>query len=89
VTELQDILEEYIPEKPESTFWRSEVEAAASARLSPAEETVLAAVPAAPVALDELVAATGLSAREINVALTYLELQGLVQRLPGGLYCRC
>ncbi|GFN23867.1 DNA-processing protein DprA [Thermanaeromonas sp. C210] len=88
VTGVEDILEEYfsdygppaLPERRERT---------GGFKLSPTEEKVLAALGDVPAAVEELVAAVGLPAREINVALTFLELQGLVTRMPGGLYSRC
>lgn len=41
-----------------------------------------------PVATDELVVRTGLSAQDVSSMLLLLELQGHVSCLPGGRYCR-
>ncbi|MGI9952002.1 DNA-processing protein DprA [Moorellaceae bacterium AZ2] len=90
VTGVQDILEEYFPDYNRSALpGLGEGEGEGGFKLSSTEEKVLAALGEVPAAIEELVAALGLSAREINVALTFLELQGLVRRLPGGLYSRC
>jgi len=45
---------------------------------------VLAAVTDEGSSLDDIVAATGLSAREVSVALTALQLDGRVEAVPGG-----
>ena len=37
----------------------------------------------APMLVDEVIAQTGLSAGAVSVALTMLEIKGVVQRLPG------
>jgi len=89
VTEVNDILEEYISENTRYAPWLVKTEEEIKVKLSPIEEKVLAAVVPVPAAIEDLVAATGLSTQEISVALTFLELQGLVRRLPGGLYLRC
>lgn len=90
VTEVNDILEEYISvENAQYAPWAVRTEEEIKVKLSPVEEKVMAAVASVPVAIEDLVAATGLSSQEINIALTFLELQGLVRRLPGGLYARC
>jgi DNA processing protein len=41
-----------------------------------------------PVAFDALVSATGLTAGELSSMLLHLELQGKIEALPGGRYCR-
>ncbi|HBT47969.1 MAG TPA: DNA-protecting protein DprA [Peptococcaceae bacterium] len=88
VTGVDDILEEYLPGYgPPAHSERKE--GTGGLKLSPTEEKVLAALGDVPSTVEELAAAVGLPAREINVALTFLELQGLVTRMPGGLYSRC
>jgi DNA processing protein len=52
---------------------------AAAVDLTPAAEAVLAAARESPRGADELVRATGLGAAEVSVALTELELAGLVR----------
>lgn len=52
------------------------------------EDTVLGALADAPCAPDELVRQTGLSAGDVNRALTGLELEGLALLVPGRLYVR-
>ncbi|MCF7979529.1 MAG: DNA-processing protein DprA [Chromatiaceae bacterium] len=49
---------------------------------------LLEAMGADPVATDELVSRTGLSAQEVSSMLLLLELQGHVSCLAGGRYCR-
>jgi len=41
-----------------------------------------------PIAFDSLVTATGLTAAELSSMLLQLELQGKIEALPGGRYCR-
>jgi DNA processing protein len=41
-----------------------------------------------PVSLDKLLAATGLTAAELSSMLLTLEIQGKIEALPGGRYCR-
>ena len=41
-----------------------------------------------PIGFDALVAATGLTAGELSSMLLHLEIQGKVEALPGGRYCR-
>lgn len=42
-----------------------------------------------PMATDELIARSGLSAQQVTSMLLVLELSGHVSSLPGGRYCRC
>jgi len=41
-----------------------------------------------PITLDALVACTGLTAAELSSMLLHLEIQGKIEALPGGRYCR-
>nr|WP_250207893.1 DNA-processing protein DprA [Curvibacter sp. CHRR-16] len=41
-----------------------------------------------PSSIDELVARSGMNASHVQAALTEMELDGLVERLPGGMYLR-
>lgn len=66
-----------------------------SERLTPGEEglddqarTLLQHLSNEPSSLDELVAATRLSAQEVMRAMTRLELRGLARRLPGARFCK-
>ena len=54
--------------------------------LGPDEESVYGLAAGGPVALDELVEGAGLPAQRVLVALTFLEMKGLVRQLPGRLY---
>jgi DNA processing protein len=53
-----------------------------------AESALLQALGFAPTHLDALVERTGESAASLQAQLMALELEGLVARLPGGLYQR-
>jgi DNA processing protein len=64
------------------------VAAAGENGLDPDYERLLEAMGADPVAADELVSRTGLSAQEVSSMLLLLELQGHVSCLAGGRYCR-
>ena len=84
VESAQDILEELrlSPDLPSAT-----PEAAAHSH-HPDEDAVLAALGFDPLGLDALVARTGLDTATLQVRLLELELDGLVARLPGGLFQR-
>jgi DNA processing protein len=41
-----------------------------------------------PITLDSLVLATGLTAAELSSMLLHLEIEGKIEALPGGRYCR-
>lgn len=56
--------------------------------VDPDYQRLLDAMGQDPVAADELVARTALSAQEVSSMLLLLELQGHVSCLPGGRYCR-
>jgi len=60
----------------------------ATAGLDPDYRQLLDGMGGDPVATDELVVRTGLSAQEVSSMLLLLELQGHVSCLPGGRYCR-
>jgi DNA processing protein len=55
---------------------------------TPCEDPLLAALGHDPVTIDALLARTGDSAAALSARLLELELEGLVARLPGGLYQR-
>ncbi len=74
------ILEELAPQSPSRSTGREPV--------APSEDPVLHALGHDPASLDVLVARSGWPAHELNAALLTLELQGLVARLPGGLFQR-
>jgi DNA processing protein len=63
-------------------------DAAGSAPPSLREDDLLSALGFDPVALDALVARTGLAPAQLQARLLELELQGHVARLPGGLFQR-
>ena len=54
--------------------------------LEPEEEAVVAPLRAEALSFEELVAATGFSAAKLNSHLTMLELRGIIEKVPGGLY---
>jgi len=84
VETAQDILEEL--QGPRQRAWPDLDTGAAPA---PAEaDPLLAALGHDPVTLDALLARTGDSAAALSARLLQLELEGLVSRLPGGLYQR-
>ncbi|RMD78139.1 MAG: MarR family transcriptional regulator, partial [Gammaproteobacteria bacterium] len=56
--------------------------------LPEAARRVLEALGFEPVAADTVVARTGLTADEVSSMLAVLELHGLVEPVPGGLYSR-
>lgn len=60
----------------------------AQAGLDPDYRRLLDAMGYDPVALDELVGATGLSIQSLSSMLLVLELEGHVSSVPGGRYCR-
>ena len=90
VESAQDILEEFAPthtvQKPlfDHTAAEGDVEAA---RPHP-EQALLDALGDDPVTTDALVSRTGWPVSALATKLLELELQGLVARLPGGLYQR-
>jgi predicted Rossmann fold nucleotide-binding protein DprA/Smf involved in DNA uptake len=64
------------------------------ARLSPARNNAWAICVIAdnldfsPLAFDSLLTATGLTPAELSSMLLHLELEGKIEALPGGRYCR-
>lgn len=54
--------------------------------LPPEEQRVLAAIPSAGCALDQVVAASGMPVSRVAAALAALEVQGLVHALAGGVW---
>ncbi len=91
VEHAQDILEEL-----DNVTASRGADAAAHNAASGTDSTAETAIPALleamgfdPVSLDHLSARTGCSVAELQAQLLELELDGWVQRLPGGLYQRC
>jgi DNA processing protein len=86
VEETDDVLVEIAPQ----------LGAAARDSTCDTDRVKLAALPAelenrldfSPIAFDELVAASGLTAAELSSMLLHLEIQGKIEALPGGRYCR-
>ena len=54
--------------------------------LSPEEQAIIGPLRDQALGFDELVAATGFSAAKLNSHLTMLELRGIIEKVPGGLY---
>ncbi len=54
--------------------------------LEPEEEAVVAPLRAEALSFDELAAATGFTAAKLNSHLTMLELRGIIEKVPGGMY---
>jgi len=61
---------------------------ASAAGTAPQEDPLLAAMGHTPATLDALCASTGIEARRLAADLTRLELDGRIERLPGGLFRR-
>ena len=68
---------------PDTSALRAKI--ADAKNLSGDERTVFLALPEEPCYLDELGERTGLSAGALSTALTYLELTGLAETLPGNM----
>ena len=81
-----------LADKPEDllSFFGKEPfkEAPQELTLSPEEAKVLEHLAEEPLSVDELVFRTGLAVEELTGLLTNLELEGLLERLPGNLYRR-
>lgn len=76
------------PSAPEVTPPRADHSAEKLASLSERERRVFDGIPMDhPVAIDRL-QSLGYSTGELLTALSLLEIKGLIQTLPGGLYCR-
>lgn len=90
VESAQDILEEFAPthavQKP--LFHRTAAEGDVEAARPHPEQALLDALGDDPVTTDALVSRTGWPVSALATKLLELELQGLVARLPGGLYQR-
>lgn len=56
--------------------------------VSPAQKRILSELARGDLSMDELAAATGLDAAEISVALTLMQMMGLIRALPGKRYAR-
>ena len=54
--------------------------------LGPEEEAIVAPLRNEPLSFEELTQITGLSAAKLNSHLTMLELRGIIEKAPGGLY---
>jgi DNA processing protein len=93
VETAQDVLEE-LPEYAIKTIATSADNTPASSSFdsddaeSSADSALLAALGYAPSSLDALVARTGMDTAALQAQLLELELDGLVARLPGGLFQR-
>ena len=98
VESAQDILEELQPSQPRSAQlllpeYESELETELETESDrgaqdPAPHPVLDALGHDPVTLDALISRTGFPGHQLSALLMTLELDGLVARLPGGLYQR-
>jgi hypothetical protein len=55
----------------------------------PVEQAIYRSVSAKPIPYDAICEKTRLSAGEVSAALTFMELSGVVKRLPGDQYVRC
>ena len=86
VESAQDILEELAP--PAAAAAGADDGSSGPAASPGAADPLLEALGHDPVTLDALSARTGWSAQALNVRLLELELDGLVARLPGGLFQR-
>lgn len=64
------------------------VKAAPPPELPPDEAALYARLGSAPVSLDDATESAGLSAPQAAVAVTLLEMKGLIRREPGGLLIR-
>lgn len=86
---VEDILDELVS-RPRQASLSLAIEPAGAGQASPREEpdVVLRALGHDPATLDVLISRCGWQAAELNVRLLELELEGLVARLPGGLYQR-
>ena len=86
VETAQDVLEELC--WPGAVALAAPPPSAAPAAPAPDPDGLLAALGADPVSLDALQARTGLDTPTLQARLLELELDGLVGRLPGGLFQR-
>lgn len=86
VESAQDVLEELLPDNPRHAT--REGPSGAERPASGEDNDVLQALGFLPMGLDALLARTGLDTATLQVRLMELELQGLLARLPGGLFQR-
>jgi DNA processing protein len=70
------------PDRPPTSFQ------AKGARLGETESKLLPFITQEPVNVDTLIAASGLTAHEVQSSLLVLELGGIVRQLPGKLFLR-
>ena len=93
VTSLEDILDELgdIGEKMRAGTEQADRPPSAvplPSNLSETEKAILSAATDEPMTVDEVCAATELSAAEVAAALTMLQLKGLMQRMAGARFLR-
>lgn len=91
VETAEDIAEEILPILPVLQQEKgSKIDAVeAFSELPIAEQELLDAIGFDPVSLDKLLARTGMEINQLSASLSELELQGLIDVLPGGLFSRC
>lgn len=91
VETAEDIAEEILPILPVLQQEKgSKIDAVeAFSELPMAEQELLDAIGFDPVSLDKLLARTGMEINQLSASLSELELQGLIDVLPGGLFSRC
>lgn len=92
---VADIIEEYplvggcLPSKPtEQLSWPVEEPLTNRIALSEEERVLVELLSLDPVAVDHLIAVSGLTASRVNSILMFLEMKGLVRQLPGRRYIR-
>jgi DNA processing protein len=86
VESIDDILIEIAPQLAAAT--RSERSVDAFNLPDELPEKLAKHLDFAPITLDSLVSATGLTAAELSSMLLHLEIKGKIEALPGGRYCR-
>jgi DNA processing protein len=91
VETAEDIAEEILPILPVLQQEKgNKIDAVeAFSELPMAEQELLDAIGFDPVSLDKLLARTGMEINQLSASLSALELQGLIDVLPGGLFSRC
>ena len=91
VETAEDIAEEVLPILPvmyEDGVTKAD-QAEVHSDLSKAQQELLDAIGFDPVSLDILLSRTGLEIDELSASLSEIELKGLIDVLPGGLFSRC
>lgn len=86
VENIDDILIEIAPQLRAATT--DSGVAAATAEAPPLPDVLAKCLDFAPVEFDSLLKATGLTAAELSSMLLQLEIQGKIEALPGGRFCR-